>query len=519
MKSAQGQDAVQALSHLLREEVTQASQNERGEAPRWQALGEQRLLHAYRMSISKEVEQQVVEHENGGRGFPSSFAPEKVGPERITPSHRILGRPAPDQAGFHQEDLHRTGHRRTDHHRTGHHQSRRNLNEWAGFSRAMPRGGRWVLGAAMAAGLGLATAFIMSDRASEPTPLTFMTEGEQARRGGRVTAPNHESENVAFSDGSQLTLKPGSSLRVRETDAHGAMVILEEGNLDSSVTHQQDSRWSIFAGPYEVRVVGTQFSTSWEPSTQSISVVLHQGTVQVLGKGIDELVELKPGQRFDATAGGSGWAVRANENQRSSDLTTADELPAADPADSPNASDAGAPDSSPQRPQLDRKTASAQPPAKPQPAHPKSWADWVAEGKFEQVLAKAKRRGIGSCLSSCSIGELRALADAARYSGHFKTAQAALKRIRSRSTSEAPRASYLLGSIQEAQGRSAGALEWYSKYLAEAPSGGFAAEARAGRMRALLSLGRTEAAKAAAREYLRAHPTGVGEKTARQILD
>jgi len=49
-------------------------------------------------------------------------------------------------------------------------------------------------------------------------------------------------------------------------------------------------------------------------------------------------------------------------------------------------------------------------------------------------------------------------------------------------------------------------------------TGGLAAEARAGRMRALLALGQTDAAKAAARDYLRLHPAGVGAATARQIL-
>jgi hypothetical protein len=72
--------------------------------------------------------------------------------------------------------------------------------------------------------------------------------------------------------------------------------------------------------------------------------------------------------------------------------------------------------------------------------------------------------------------------------------------------------------MNEAQGRPNAALEWYGRYLEEAPGGGLVAEARAGRMRALLALGQTDAAKAAARDYLRLHPAGVGANTARQIL-
>lgn len=161
--------------------------------------------------------------------------------------------------------------------------------------------------------------------------------------------------------------------------------------------------------------------------------------------------------------------------------------------------------------------AQAPAPSDAGPAPSVSWSTLVAHGRFEEVLDEASVAGEAACLRSCSIADLRALADAARYTGRFALAERSLTALR-QTPAEAPRAGFLLGSLHEAQGRPAAALEWYGRYLAEAPGGGLVAEARAGRMRALLALGRTEAAKAAARDYLRLHPAGAGATTARQLL-
>src|SRR5690606_18075421 len=161
----------------------------------------------------------------------------------------------------------------------------------------------WVLAAlvvgGLAVGAGLAT--WQNERPSQASALAFRTRDDAptvARRSGRVIAPADRTEELRFSDGSHLSLAAGSMLRIRETDEHGAMVIVEEGQVESRIQHTGQARWSVFAGAYEVRVVGTRFSTTWDPARQRLAVVLHEGSVQVLGKGIDELVELKPGQRF-----------------------------------------------------------------------------------------------------------------------------------------------------------------------------------------------------------------------------
>ena len=77
-------------------------------------------------------------------------------------------------------------------------------------------------------------------------------------------------------------------------------------------------------------------------------------------------------------------------------------------------------------------------------------------------------------------------------------------------------AAFLLGRVHEAQSPGA-AARWYETYLSESSDGEFAAEALAGRMRAVSAERGPLAAKPLALEYLRRYPVGVQAKTARKI--
>ncbi len=374
---------------------------------------------------------------------------------------------------------------------------------WAGenvFGSRRKRQLRWAAAALAVAGL-CGAVFFATLRSSLSNDLQFQVAEGPWRATGHVEAPE-APEVLEFTDGSRLTLAASSSLRVRATDADGAEVVIEHGALESEVIHAKKTQWSIFAGPYEVRVVGTRFSTEWDPATQKIAVILHEGTVQVLGAGIDGNVELRPGQRFDA-GGASHWTVRPQaSNTPAPEKTDGIELAHLETETPADAGD-----------------SEAQTPSPRDVAHPSAtWGKLVAQGDFAGVLEAAKKRGIETCLQSCSSSDLRSLADAARYSGDVELARRALLRLRDVAPGERTRAGYLLGSLAEARGQAANALKWYGQYLTESPGGSLASEARAGRMRSLLALGQKNAAETAAREYLQLHPGGVGAKTAASIL-
>jgi hypothetical protein len=76
----------------------------------------------------------------------------------------------------------------------------------------------------------------------------------------------------------------------------------------------------------------------------------------------------------------------------------------------------------------------------------------------------------------------------------------------------------LLGRLAEARGENAVSQNWYETYLAEAPTGAFAAEALAGKMRTILATRGRAAAEPVARDYLSRYPEGVHARPARRIL-
>lgn len=347
----------------------------------------------------------------------------------------------------------------------------------------------------------------------------------------RVVGGQAEATSIDFSDGTRLAVHAQSSARLQEVDSHGATVVLERGGLDAEVVPAPGASWSVLAGPYEVRVLGTRFTTFWDPEEQAFSVRLQRGSVRILGTDIQEAVELRPGQRFDARAG--GWSVTAldAEGQRPGGASAE----RSDVVEATAGSTAGSTGDgvAPVAPLLSAPAASAPPEggaeakahrrgsgsvSSPTKGPGPSWTELVNRGRSEEVLALAEKRGVGQCLESCSSDELRALADAARYTGRGTVARDALLALRARGPGESARAGYFLGSLSESRGQAAGALEWYGRCLQEAPDGPFSAEARAGRMRALVALGQRTEARRQAREYLRLHPDGVAAERARQLL-
>jgi hypothetical protein len=141
----------------------------------------------------------------------------------------------------------------------------------------------------------------------------------------------------------------------------------------------------------------------------------------------------------------------------------------------------------------------------------------LADGDFEGVLEAARTMGIERCLSTCSGSDLRAVADAARYTGNLDLAERALLALRKRPGPSAPLGAFLLGRHYESI-RPPEALRWYDVYLRESPRGTFAPDALAGKMRVMQSMHGPSAAGPVAQEYLRRFPQGPHAKMARQVL-
>ena len=140
-------------------------------------------------------------------------------------------------------------------------------------------------------------------------------------------------------------------------------------------------------------------------------------------------------------------------------------------------------------------------------------------GEFDAVIAVATAKGIGGCLESCPADDLRALADAARYTKRVELAETCLLALRKRfaDSAQGAGAAFLLGRTLESRGRNAKAEPWYERYLRESPEGEFASDALAGRMRVVAALRGKAAARGLAIEYLRRYPDGVYASSAQRI--
>jgi TolA-binding protein len=92
-------------------------------------------------------------------------------------------------------------------------------------------------------------------------------------------------------------------------------------------------------------------------------------------------------------------------------------------------------------------------------------------------------------------------------------------RARFPGTLRAKEASFLLGRLAEGHGgHVADALTWYDRYLQEAPSGAYAAEAMGRMMIVLDRQQRIDEARAVAATYLRRFPQGIYARAARGVL-
>lgn len=355
---------------------------------------------------------------------------------------------------------------------------------------------RWALPAAAA--VCLAAAFLLF---WWPPSLTFQVAGAELS-GKYVSAPAAHTAELRFSDESTLVASAGSRLRVEETTSHGARVLLERGKTNVHVVHRTSTAWTFGAGPFEVHVTGTRFDLAWDPVQELCELRMYEGSVEVRGRGGSGPLVVHAGQRFrgdassmqvvDLSAMNVPAPIPSAVNAVPEPSATVSELPSA-----------AAPEPKPH-------TAEA---AKP------SWSDRITQGKFAEIVSEAEERGIPHCLSACGAADLRALADAARYTGNTALAERSLTSIRQRFPgAQRSEAAFQLGRLQEKRGQSGAALTWYETYLREAPSGAFAAEALAGKLRAVKATQGKQAAEPIAREYLRRFPQGVHVGTAREIL-
>ena len=366
---------------------------------------------------------------------------------------------------------------------------------------ARRRPARAAIGLALAAAVA-AIALVLARRHA-PTPLAWHVEQGSAGAQGYVgLAAGEPSARLVFDDGSRVVLAPGSRGRVAAATARVAEVVLEQGRAQVHVEHRDGTTWVFDAGPYAVRVTGTDFVLAWAADVETLDVWMRSGRVVVTGPVLGEALTLATGQHLVA---------RLRERSAQIDATPEPPAGVTPPAPpTPTSTDPAAPAPS----------AVVPPPGATASAPSPAWSKLVATGDYARVVREAEAEGIARALGGRPLADLRALGDAARYAGRADLARRAYTAVRARfpSSGEARTAAFLIGRVAEEQDHAvASALRWYDTYLAEAPAGAFAGDALGRKMVLVSTTQGRDAARPLAERYLQRFPGGPYAGAARDL--
>jgi ferric-dicitrate binding protein FerR (iron transport regulator) len=372
--------------------------------------------------------------------------------------------------------------------------------------------------------------------------LTYDVGGGAIAESGYIRGAHDRAAAVRFSDGTRIDLGAGARMSVAAPGPHGARLRLEEGEAHFAVMHLPHAAWTVEAGPYTVEVIGTVFDVRWSSAEEVVEVRLQTGAVRVSGPLLAEHATLRSGQHLTARL--ATRELRIDENAAApaappltvpppgrtphapAAAVVSPAATAASPAPAPAAT--AAPPAHPALPvrakapagtrQAARTVAIAEPEAAP--FAPEKWSVRVSSGDAAGVVDEAVARGLDDVVEHADGPALVALADAARYAGRKYLAERVLRAQRTRfpGTPAAESAAFFLGRLADDRGAPEEGLDWYRRYLDEAPRGPYASEALGRAMLAVAHVSGRAAARPLALEYLQRFPDGTYLLHAQAIL-
>lgn len=378
---------------------------------------------------------------------------------------------------------------------------------------------RLVAVAFAVAAIALALFLLRPSSSEQPAPLAFSvgTPPVPGELGELLSHAATEPVLVAFSEGSHVDLDVGSRARVTGARPRGASVVLERGRLEARIAKgDAPGDWKFHAGPFRIDVTGTEFAAAWNPDTEQLSVVLHEGSVRVHGPLVAGR-DVRAGERLTVSLREQRAELAVGPARVESIAASPIEAAASAPV---QATEVPADPSEPERTGDAR--AAAEPSARsaggPRPTTGSTWRELQAQGRYADAMKALDDASFTALVGSASASELRQLVDAARLGGRGDRAYAALVAQRERFGARGESA-FLLGRISMDQRRSPGeARRWFSTYMQESPNGPFAEQAL-GRLLELAANGKPENAKQLAERYLARFPNGAHARLARSLLE
>lgn len=346
------------------------------------------------------------------------------------------------------------------------------------------------------AAVAVAMAVVLAPRwlaGPSPGELRGAWQGKSVLERSRVVAPAERGETLSFSDGSRLALGASAEIALSKLAPEQAHLELARGHVDATIRKGTGRAWTLAAGPYSVRVVGTEFTVDWDAGKRFFAVNVREGKVLVTGGELRTGgILLGAGERIERQGPPPAPAAVAPASEAEAAEVPA---PVVEPS-SPHGSGSSSPSIEDFRPQATR-------------------------GNYSAAMSAARRAGFEHLLRELPAKDLLLLANTARYAGSSSEARGALHKLRERfpGSPSAAHAALLLASQAEDRDKdSAEAERWLRTFLRESPQGELAAGARARLLAILLKRGAQAEAEQVARDYLRLHPNGQYAARAQAVL-
>ena len=155
---------------------------------------------------------------------------------------------------------------------------------------------------AIALALAVVSALVLALGSKADSKLSFELRGGSSK-GGLIEAVRGEA-TVALSDGSSILAENGTKFSVDVLGRNAALTRLVAGKLHVRVEHNDGTSYRFIAGPYEVRVVGTEFELAWDPLGTGLALSMSKGELQLLSP-TSKPRTLKAGQVVQLPGGAS----------------------------------------------------------------------------------------------------------------------------------------------------------------------------------------------------------------------
>lgn len=338
---------------------------------------------------------------------------------------------------------------------------------------------------------------------------------------------------VELSQGNTVRLEPFSVGKVTISTRERVEVELKRGTLHSRVMVPMD--WSVRAGPWRVTAEGTVYSVSWHDAKLDVSVT--SGRVRVTGLSASQDWMVSAGEKLTVDKGRMARhqvtddGIRPQPKDREGDPQPVPPMsvePAGGSVVTPPGEDR--PEngviSRTQHPDMMHKPVERVSGAErsPEPVTDNAVPEWkqaLSREEFARAVHLVEQGGLIRFADSASLPDLQALANAARFAGRGSQAKTLLLALRSRfpQTGQAAVAAFLLGRVHaELLQDPKGAVDWFSAYLKEAPSGPLFEEALGRKMDVAHRGGRSADARTCARELIQKYPESPFIPQARRIL-